>query len=40
MVDKMVKAFSSVEKLTYGVVAALILVTVFLISNTIKNDDN
>ena len=36
MVDKMVKAFSSVEKLTYGVVAALILVTVFLIINTIK----
>lgn len=36
MVDKMVKAFSSIEKLTYGVVAALILVTVFLIINTIK----
>jgi cell division transport system permease protein len=36
MVDKMVKAFSSVEKLTYGIVAALILVTVFLIINTIK----
>ena len=36
MVDKMVKAFSSVEKLTYGVVLALVLVTVFLIINTIK----
>ena len=36
MVDKMVKAFSAVEKITYGVVAALILVTVFLIVNTIK----
>lgn len=36
MVDKMVKAFSSIEKLTYIVVIALILVTVFLIINTIK----
>ncbi len=36
MVDKMVSAFSSVEKVTYGVVIALILVTVFLIINTIK----
>ena len=36
MVDKMVKAFNSVEKITYGIVAALILVTVFLIINTIK----
>jgi len=36
MVDKMVKAFSSVEKLTYGIVIALVLVTVFLIINTIK----
>ncbi|MDO5393460.1 MAG: permease-like cell division protein FtsX [Mycoplasmatota bacterium] len=36
MVDKMVKAFSSVEKVTYGVVIALIVVTVFLIINTIK----
>ena len=36
MVDKMVKAFSSIEKLTYIVVIALILVTVFLIVNTIK----
>lgn len=36
MVDKMVSAFSSIEKLTYGVVIALILVTIFLIINTIK----
>lgn len=36
MVDKMVTAFTSVEKVTYGVVIALILVTVFLIVNTIK----
>jgi len=36
MVDKMVSAFSSVEKVTYGVVIALILVTIFLIINTIK----
>ena len=36
MVDKMVKAFSSIEKLTYVVVIALVLVTVFLIINTIK----
>ena len=36
MVDKMVSAFSSVEKVTYGIVIALILVTVFLIVNTIK----
>ena len=36
MVDKMVKAFSSVEKVTYGIVLALIIVTVFLIVNTIK----
>ena len=36
MVDKMVKAFSSIEKITYIVVIALILVTVFLIVNTIK----
>ena len=36
MVDKMVTAFSSVEKVTYGVVIALILVTIFLIGNTIK----
>jgi len=36
MVDKMVTAFSSIEKLTYVVVIALVLVTVFLIINTIK----
>ena len=36
MVDKMVTAFSSVEKVTYGIVIALVLVTVFLIINTIK----
>lgn len=36
MVDKMVKAFESIEKVTYGIVIALILVTVFLIINTIK----
>ncbi len=36
MVDKLIVAFSSVEKVTYGIVIALILVTVFLIINTIK----
>ena len=36
MVDKMVTAFSSIEKVTYGVVIALVIVTVFLIINTIK----
>ena len=36
MVDKMIKAFSSVEKATYIVVIALVIVTVFLIINTIK----
>ena len=36
MVDKMVSAFSSVQKVTYGIVGALILVTIFLIVNTIK----
>ena len=36
MVDKMVQAFSSVEKVTYGIVIALIIVTIFLIVNTIK----
>lgn len=36
MVDKMISAFSSVEKVTYGIVIALIVVTVFLIINTIK----
>ena len=36
MVDKMLSAFSSVEKITYGIVIALVVVTVFLIINTIK----
>lgn len=36
MVDKMVSAFSSIEKVTYGIVIALVLVTIFLIVNTIK----
>ena len=36
MVDEMVKAFSSIEKVAYGIVGALILVTIFLIINTIK----
>lgn len=36
MVDKMVKAFNSVEKITFGIVIALVVVTVFLIINTIK----
>lgn len=36
MVDKMITAFSSVEKVTYGIVIALVVVTVFLIINTIK----
>lgn len=36
MVDKLIDAFSSIKKATYIVVIALILVTVFLIVNTIK----
>lgn len=36
MVDKMVRAFESVEKVAYGVVIALVVVTIFLIINTIK----
>lgn len=36
MVDKMITAFSSIQKVTYGVVIALVIVTVFLIINTIK----
>ena len=36
MVDKMVTAFSSIQKITYGIVIALVVVTVFLIINTIK----
>ena len=36
MVDQMISVFSSIEIVTYGVVIALIIVTVFLIVNTIK----
>ena len=36
MVEKLIGAFSSIEKVTYGVVIALVLVTIFLIINTIK----
>lgn len=36
MVDKMITAFSSIQKVTYGVVIALVIVTIFLIINTIK----
>ncbi len=36
MVDKLISAFSSIQKVTYGAVIALILVTIFLIINTIK----
>lgn len=36
MVDKLVNAFSSIEKVAYGAVIALIVVTIFLIINTIK----
>ena len=36
MVDKMLSAFSGIEKITYGIVIALVIVTVFLIINTIK----
>lgn len=36
MVDKLVNSFSSIEKVAYGIVIALILVTIFLIINTIK----
>ena len=36
MVDKMVSAFSSIEKITYTIVIALTLITIFLIINTIK----
>lgn len=35
-VDKMITAFLSIQKVTYGIVIALILVTIFLIINTIK----
>lgn len=36
IVEKMISAFKSIEKIAYGAVVALILVTVFLIINTIK----
>lgn len=36
MVEKVVAAFASVEKVAYGIVVALVIVTVFLIINTIK----
>ena len=36
MVEKMVKTFESVEKVAYGAVIALVIVTIFLIVNTIK----
>ena len=36
MVDKLVKAFASIEKVAYGIVVALVVVTIFLIINTIK----
>lgn len=36
MVEKLVSAFDSIQKVTYGIVIALVIVTVFLIVNTIK----
>ena len=36
MVDKLISAFSSIKKITIAVVVSLIVVTVFLIINTIK----
>lgn len=36
MVDKLIRAFNTIKKITYGTVIALILVTIFLIINTIK----
>jgi len=36
MVERLVKAFASIQKVAYGVVIALVIVTVFLIINTIK----
>ncbi len=36
MVDQLVNAFSSIQKVTYGIVIALVIVTIFLIINTIK----
>lgn len=36
MVEKLVSAFDSIKNVTYGIVIALIIVTIFLIVNTIK----
>ena len=36
MVEKLISAFDSVKQVTYGVVIALVIVTIFLIVNTIK----
>ncbi len=36
MVDKLINAFEQIQKITYGAVIALVLVTIFLIVNTIK----
>lgn len=36
MVEKLVSAFDSIKKVTYGIVIALVIVTIFLIINTIK----
>ena len=36
MVEKLVSAFDSIQQVTYGIVIALVIVTVFLIINTIK----
>ena len=36
MVEKLVSAFESIKKVTYGIVIALVIVTIFLIVNTIK----
>lgn len=36
MVEKLVSAFDSIKKVTYGIVIALVIVTIFLIVNTIK----
>jgi len=36
MVEKLISAFASIKNVTYGVVVALVIVTIFLIINTIK----
>lgn len=36
MAEKLINAFDLIEKITYGIVIGLVLVTLFLISNTIK----